>query len=198
MADAVSVAGKAVELISIGIQVTQQFLGYYDSLKGCQEQVARTTAVIDGLVTTLQQLAAVVDEDGIPIELRPAVHKSLESCRRDIREVQVELGRVRETLSEGPRASKNTGHEEVVPDGGWMLCPFRESLPLQLRDAVGDVRTKLALVVESVNRSKHASRLDVISQQLVTVDRQLGEVAAYQEGMKVTGRSLESPLIPRR
>lgn len=56
MGDPISAAGTAVGIISLGIQVCQSLISYYDRWKSFDDDIAQIQGKLDGLKETLENL----------------------------------------------------------------------------------------------------------------------------------------------
>lgn len=62
MSDPVSVAGSAVGVISLGIQVCQQIVSYCQSWRGYDQDIQKVASKADGLRTPLKKLREMIEK----------------------------------------------------------------------------------------------------------------------------------------
>lgn len=74
------VAGSAVGIASLGIQICQGLLSYYDGWQSHHSDIGRTFNSIDDLNRTLVLLIASLSEEELDKERRDGVKKCLHSC----------------------------------------------------------------------------------------------------------------------
>ena len=149
MAEAFGVAGSAVGVISLGIQVCQGLLAYYDSWKGCHQDIENTSKSIASLTETLQLVSRVVKNkngQGDPVEQQ--ISSIVVRCLTGIEALSKELERFEKYPESADIRSKIKSHLRRL------YYPFKESTLAKLRDWVQDVRDDLvpALAVLQVEQ----------------------------------------------
>ena len=149
MAEAFGVAGSAVGVISLGIQVCQGLLAYYDSWKGCHQDIENTSKSIASLTETLQLVSRVVKNKkgrGDPVEQQ--ISSIVVRCLTGIEALSKELERFEKYPESADIRSKIKSHLRRL------YYPFKESTLAKLRDSVQDVRDDLvpALAVLQVEQ----------------------------------------------
>ncbi|KAL9084611.1 MAG: hypothetical protein Q9165_007966 [Trypethelium subeluteriae] len=136
------VAGSAVGIASLGIQICQGLLSYYDIWKGYHSDISSTYESIDDLSRTLTLLEASLHNDELDKEKKDRVKSCLRLCEKSL----VKLSK---------KSQKLRNHEQ--PDGlrqsAWAdlqraWYPFRSSTLAKLREIVADVRGRLELAVQ--------------------------------------------------
>ena len=78
------VAGSAVGIASLGIQVCQGLLSFYDSWKGYHSDVSSAYDSIDDLSRTLVLLKGSLDSDEFDKEKKDRVKRCLHSCEESL------------------------------------------------------------------------------------------------------------------
>ena len=163
MGDAFGVAGSAVGVISLGIQVCQGLLAYYDSWKGCHQDIENTSKSIASLTETLQLVSRVVKNkkgQGDPVEQQ--ISSIVVRCRTGIEALSKELERFEKYPESADIRSKIKSHMRRL------YYPFKESTLAKLRDSVQDVRDELVpalgvLQVEQLSGLEQEARNTTIS-----------------------------------
>ena len=149
MAGAVGVAGSAVGIISLGIQVCHGLLAYYESWKGCHQDIENTSKSITSLTETLELVSRVVKTktgQGEPAEQQ--ISSIVVRCLTGIKALSEELERFEKYPESADIRSKIKSHLRRL------YYPFKESTLAKLRDSVQDIRDDLvpALAVLQVER----------------------------------------------
>lgn len=137
------VAGSAVGVISLGIQVCQGLLQYYGGWKGGREDVASMYSSVENLAETLRALQQTVQGKSLSVNAKN-VQSSIAACETGIQELQRKLAKVQKV-----RGSDTVSklHEQ----GRRLLYPFRESTLIKLKEIVSDIRANLNLAVDTLH-----------------------------------------------
>ena len=138
MGDAFGVAGSAVGVISLGIQVCQGLLTYYESWKGCHQDIANTSKSIASLTETLELVSRVIRNrkgQGEPVEQQ--ISSIVVRCLTGIEALSKELEGFKQYPESADIRSKIKSHMRRL------YYPFKESTLAKLRDSVQDVRDDL-------------------------------------------------------
>ena len=136
------VAGSAVGIASLGIQICQGLLSYYDAWRGYNSDVRSTYDSIYDLSRTLASLKAALDSDELDEEKKDRVKRCLHSCEESL----VKLSQTSQKL-------RKHGQPEGFRQRVWAELqrawyPFRASTLAKLREIVADVRERLKLAVQ--------------------------------------------------
>jgi hypothetical protein len=171
------VAGTAVGIASLGIQVCQGLLDYYDSWKSYDSDISSTYNAITDLSktlillkTTLQQR---VDEERVG---------RVRTCVKDCEDALLELEKRRYSLQkygqpEGLRHKMRAGLQKT-----WY--PFRKETLKALKASVTDVqeRLKLALQVLQLDIGTESQKLVLrLLSQTITQSDSLAQIAAQNQ-----------------
>ena len=144
MADPISVAGTAVGVISLGIQVTQSLVNYYSSYKGQNADLLHMAERLDGLLDIFQCLDKALSDRNPQADeqsLMKTIETSTQSCVGLIRELQVECQKFGKIPSNELIAA-------VKAAGRRMTYPFRKSTLQKLDEAIGEIRVNLSSALE--------------------------------------------------
>ena len=144
------VAGSAVGISSLGIQVCQGLLTYYDAWKSFDSDISSTYDSIDDLSRTLISLKTSLNSEELDKEKRERVKRCLQSCEESLVK-----------LSHKSQKLRQYGQPEGVRQKVWAELqrawyPFRASTLAKLREIVADVRERLKLAAQVL-------QLDVIT-----------------------------------
>ena len=135
------VAGSAVGIISLGIQVCQGLTQYYGSWKDAPRDVAQMCTLVRNLEETLKVLKVTIKNKGVATQAETRVQNIIAACTVSINKLQGELIRVQEVKG-ASLWSKAHGQ------GRRLLYPFRESTLLKLMGFVAEIRENLSLAVD--------------------------------------------------
>ena len=150
------VAGSAVGIASLGIQVCQGLLSYYDAWRGYDSDVSSAYESIDDLSRTLGLLRASLGSDDLDEEKKDRVKRCLHLCEESLTKLSQKSQKLRKY--EKPEGGRQKAWAEM--QRAWY--PFRASTLAKLREIVADVYERLQLAVQVL-------QLDVItsSQQIL-------------------------------
>lgn len=148
------VAGTAVGVASLGIQVCQGLLTYYDAWKAYDHDITSTYNAIADLRETLTILETMLKQEG-----DTEIVRRVETCVNNCKDALVELDKKRESLQkysqpEGLRQKMRAGLQR-----SWY--PFKKDTLDALKASVTDVqkRLKLALQVLQLDRGTESQKL---------------------------------------
>lgn len=136
------VAGSAVGIASLGIQICQGLLSYYDAWRGYDSEVSSAYDSIDDLSRTLALLKASLNSDELDEAKKDRVKRCLQSCEESFVK-----------LSQKSQKLRKYGQPEGVRQKAWAELqrgwyPFRAGTLAKLRDIASDVRERLKLAVQ--------------------------------------------------
>ena len=163
MAEAFGVVGSAVGVISLGIQVCQGLLAYYDSWKGCHQDIENTSKSIASLTETLELVSrGVKNKKGQCEPVEQQIYSIVVRCLMGIEGLSKELKRFEKYPESADMRSKIKSHMRRL------YYPFKESTLAKLRDSVQDVRDDLVpalaiLQVEQLSGLKEETNKMTIS-----------------------------------
>jgi hypothetical protein len=144
MAEALGFVSSVAGVVSLGISVCQGLVQYYSSFKDQKSDVATTVSSISTLSSILELLKSSIGDKKFDGKIMENVSKSIESCEEGILALQKKLRKVKEV--------ENVDLKSKVHDlGRRALYPFRESTLVKLREIVDDVRSNLALALDTLH-----------------------------------------------
>lgn len=149
MAEAFGVAGSAVGVISLGIQVCQGLLTYYDSWKGCHQDIESTSRSIANLTAILKRIARVIGDqakEGDVVEQQ--INNIVTQCLGSIKGLSEELTKFEKYPDSADIRAKIKSHMRRL------YYPFKESNLAKLRDSVQDIRDDLVPALEILQVEK--------------------------------------------
>ena len=135
-------AGSAVGIASLGIQVCQGLLSYYDGWRGYDADVSSAYDTVDDLSRTLALLRALLDCNDLDEEKKERVKRCLYSSEERLAK-----------LSRKSQKLRKYGQPEGVRQKAWTELqrawyPFRASTLARLREIVADVLERLKLAID--------------------------------------------------
>ena len=136
------VAGSAVGIASLGIEICQGLLSYYDGWKGYETDISGARDSITDLQHTLIILKESVEKGGLDPDRTDRVKSCLESCTGGLVELSKKLDELRKhDKPEGLRQKTRSEMQRI-----WY--PFRKETITKLRGNVADVRERLKLALQ--------------------------------------------------
>lgn len=157
MADPVSIVGTVVGVISLGIQVTQSLVDFYNSYRRRDSELGSITEKLEGLVGTFQSLEKALLSRTFQADERSldkSIETSIESCNEQIQELQEESQKFCKPSSTGIRAA-------VKVPGCRVTYPFRQSTLQKVDEDVGEIRANLSFALD-VLQLKDTQRLKIM------------------------------------
>ena len=152
MTDPLSIAGSAVGVISLGVQVTQSLVNFYNSYKGQSSDLLHITARLDSLLNTFQCLRKTLSDRHFQADeqsLIESIETSIRSCDELIRGLQEECQKFSTTSVKGTAAALKVAGRRAT-------YPFRQSTLQKLDEDIDEIRANLssALDVLQLNDNK--------------------------------------------
>ena len=135
-------AGSAVGIASLGIQICQGLLSYYDGWRGYDADVSSAYDTVDDLSRTLALLRALLGCNELDEEKKDRVKRCLHSCEERLAK-----------LSRKSQKLRKYGQPEGFRQKAWAELqrawyPFRASTLARLREIVADVLERLKLAID--------------------------------------------------
>lgn len=134
MTDPISIAGSAVGILSLGLQVTQSLISFYTSCKGQDSDLNRTIQNLSNLRAILESIDNALRERKFQkeeIESARRIESLIEECEDLIRELNDECDRFQKPSS----AIKKAGRR--------VMYPFRQSTLQKLDENIKGIRTNI-------------------------------------------------------
>jgi len=133
---------EAIGIVSLGIQVCQGLLKYYDSWKDSRKDIAALCSSVESLSSILDQLEQTLTGTH---ETKSTISDCIEACRSSIEQLEKKLLKVESVANPGKVTAK------IHDQGRRLLYPFRESTLIKLKEIVADIRSNLALAVDTTH-----------------------------------------------
>ncbi|KAF4982590.1 hypothetical protein FZEAL_1822 [Fusarium zealandicum] len=146
MSDPLSVAGTAVGITSLGIQICQGLVSYLRSVKGRKQDIADGLNEVKTLISlfhALQNLVPKIDQKCVD---STAIRRCLSNSEEKLAEFQKQLNGLR-----GPNPSASNTWSKMREAGRSIIYPFYEEKLISLRQSLGDLLHNLNLAVGIAN-----------------------------------------------
>ena len=143
MTDPLSVTGSAAGLISLGIQVTQSLVDFYDSYKALDSDLFAITQKLECLLEIFCSLEKAISDRNFQEderELIKNIETSIKACDELIQELQDECKKLNKTSSNGLEPA-------VRIAGRRAKYPFRKSTLQKLDEDIDEIRTNLSFAL---------------------------------------------------
>ncbi len=143
MTDPISVAGTAVGVISLGIQVTQSLFNFYNSYRDQNAELNHTVTRLDRLLDTFQCLRKTVSDrrfQADELSMIENIEMSIKNCEELIQELQDECQKFDKTSTGITAAVKVAGRRATYP--------FRQSTLQKLDEDIGEIRANLSSTLD--------------------------------------------------
>ncbi|KAI9159060.1 hypothetical protein HJFPF1_07067 [Paramyrothecium foliicola] len=169
MADPISVAGTAVGIVSLGIQVCQGLVSYLQAVKDRSSHIADGLKEVQELVSLFNHLNDVLSKiDNAACAESTTVKKCLGDCQGKLLELE-------RFLFELKGASNPTSKKRQIIDAvGRLSYPFREGKLISLRESLRELLDNLHLAVDLIALETNVTQANSIAAVKTTV----GEVAS--------------------
>ena len=138
MGDPFSAAGTAVGIVSLGIQVCQGLISYYDKWKTFDADIAQIQDKLDGLKGTLENL----DRNIIP-KFRRSNAREAEDVERKILSCSTSIHSLKTVLHKCQSAPTNTVHGKAYKLLQKTFYPFKKATLQELKDCVTGLQENL-------------------------------------------------------
>ena len=146
MGDPISVTGSVLAVISLGIQVTQSLVNFYNSYKIQNPDLAHTRDMLDSLLKIFQSLEkTLLDREFLADEqdLVKNIETSIKNCDDLIYEMQDEVQKFDKTSPEETVAIiKRAGRRATYP--------FRQSTLQKLDEDIKNVRANISSALDAL------------------------------------------------
>ncbi|KAK5732026.1 hypothetical protein LTR17_010862 [Elasticomyces elasticus] len=140
------IAGSAVGVVSLGIQVCQGLLQYYGDWKGFDKDIEASHKAVEGLTETFVLLAQVLKGN---VAVKDDQRRHVESCVAGCKD---SVGHLRDRLAELRKYKHPTAfREKVKASGSRLLYPFKKESLDVLRNLVQEILQRLMLAISVLN-----------------------------------------------
>ena len=151
MGDPASIAGTAVGVVSLGLQVSQGLIEYYGQWKDFDADVTAMYASVEQLERGFRLVRENLSAERIAmLSSVREVEGSIQLCEAGIVELRRRLEKVRMREPLGSLRGKDALLNELKRQGKRLLYPFQKGTLGKLRDVVGELRDGLQPVFHAV------------------------------------------------
>ncbi|GKT42418.1 vegetative incompatibility protein HET-E-1 [Colletotrichum spaethianum] len=144
MFDPLSVAGSAVGIISLGLQVTQSLYNYYAALSSQNSDIAHTTHKLENLLEMLNSLQAHLDSRKIKVgeaNMLNTIKSTIQQCGECIQELDEESQKFKKMPVDSVRTAIRVTSRRLA-------YPFRQSTLQKLDEDIDELVTHLSLALQ--------------------------------------------------
>ena len=163
-------AGSAVSIASLGIQICQGLLSYYDAWKDYKSDIGAAYDSVADLSRILTLLNVSLDKGHLDEERKEQVKRCLQSCKGALNKLSKKSQKLQ-------KYSQPEGlWQQVRAEGQRMWYPLRASTLAKLQELVDDIRERLQLALQVL-------QLDVSTtsqKTLVVVEERTATIEAVQ------------------
>ena len=166
MPDPLSVAGSVVGLISLGIQVTQSLVNFYNAYENRDSELVHTIERLDSLLDIFQCLKTTLSDRHFQADERSlieSIETSIKSCEELIQELQDECQKFSKTSSQGVKAAVRVAGRRVT-------YPFRQSTLQKLDEDIDEIRANLSSALDVLQLKDNKRIQDDITEIKVLLD----------------------------
>lgn len=132
----------SVGIISLGLQVCQGLVRYYESWKDCPNDVLSTLESLSGLEKTLRVIDNTTKNPILSQDVMSNVEQHVNSCREGVQKLQKRLDK----FGKAPDGS----HSKISVYIQRTLYPFKESTLAKMREIVRDLTENLNLALSTL------------------------------------------------
>ena len=166
MTEPLSVAASVAGLISLGIQVTQSLVDFYNAYKNRVSDLVDTTERLESLLDIFQCLGKTLSDRRFQADeqnLISSIETSVKNCDELIQELQHECQKFNKTPSQGLEATFKVA-------GRRMLYPFRQSTLQKLDEDISEIRAHLSFTLDVLQLQDNKRIQDDVTQMKVLLD----------------------------
>ena len=144
MTGPLSVAASVTGLVSLGIQVTQSLVDFYNAYKNRDSDLVHMIERLDSLLDIFQCLKQALSDRHFQADERSlieSIETSIKSCEELIQELQDECQRFSKTSSQGVKAAVRVAGRQVT-------YPFRQSTLQKLDEDIDEIQANLSSALD--------------------------------------------------
>ena len=182
-----AVAGSAVGIVSLGIQVCKGLISYYDSWKGCHKDIANTVQTITTFSGILETVLAVVKrQEDKNAPLNKQIDDIVSQCNKNIDALSIELMKFEPYPQTAELRTKIKSHLRTT------YYPFREGTLTGLRDNVQEARSNLVPALQALLLDKSLDIKADTQDNKALLASQLDKLGILERGTQDVNASLTS------
>ncbi|KAJ4220732.1 hypothetical protein NW760_011899 [Fusarium oxysporum] len=198
MADPLSIAGLALAVVSLGLQVTVSITDYFDSLKSCDQDIASIEKQNDTLRKTLQVIELSISRfQNDHRTATEALRQCLDSCKDELKALESMVATLI-TDNQDTAGRKNKARNK----GKKLLYPFHRPKLEQIASKLHHINATLQLGLQSLGLSvSHLgseklatlqATSQTISSDLLVVQSEVSAISTPIQGIQNTISQFET------
>jgi hypothetical protein len=137
MAEALGIASGVAGIVSLGIEVCQGLLEYYNSWKDAESEVMTTYNSMQDLTKILLLVKSTLDDQDLKEEIIVKIHDSIALCEGGIANLSKKLQKIQVF------SLRDTVGERLLSQARRALYPFKKSTLIKLQEIVQDLQDRL-------------------------------------------------------
>lgn len=145
MAEALGIASGVAGIVSLGIEVCQGLLEYYNSWKDAESEVMTTYNSMQDLTKILLIVKSTLNNQGLTSKIIVKTHDSIALCEGGIANLSKKLQKI-QVIS-----LRDTVGERLLSQARRALYPFKKSTLIKLQEIVGDLQDRLHLTLTTLD-----------------------------------------------
>ncbi len=160
MTDPLSVAGSAAGLISLGVQVTESLVDFYNAYKDLDSDLVVITRKLECLLKIFYSLEKAIADRNFQEDERDLIRNietSIRTCDELIQELQDECKKLSKTPSNGVGAAFRIAGRRAA-------YPFRKSTLQKLDEDIDGIRTSLSFALEVLQLQDNTKTQDDVTE----------------------------------
>ena len=157
--DPFSAASGTVGIISLGIQVCQGLVSYYNNWKDYPEDISRAYNSITDLTRVLELLRTSLKNEKLDIARREQVENSIKSCEDGIHRLSTKLLKFNTN-----HTTPNPTKPQAWSNSRRVLYPFKRSTIEKLQEIISDLQTQLGLAIQILQLDADIASLDKLDE----------------------------------
>jgi ankyrin repeat domain-containing protein 50 len=164
--DGLSVAASVAGIISLGIQVTQSLVDYYEAYKDQKSDIANTAKKLENLLCVLESLCRQLTNRKFRADeqdLLETIEGSIEVCEENIHELQTKVEKFKDSSGDGIRAAVRTATRQLA-------YPFKESTLRKLDADIDEIVSHLSLALQVLQQKDIGNVQDDIEDAKAVLD----------------------------
>ncbi|CAG7557563.1 unnamed protein product [Fusarium equiseti] len=156
MSDPLSVAGTAVGITSLGIQVCQGLIKYLRAVRGRKEEIAESVREVDRVVSLLSSVNRLVPRVGSANETAQ-LRDCLKNCHTELKNIETLLTELKDAQQ------SNKAMQRAANAMRSITYPFQQAKLTALRQSLRSVLHDLTLIISIVSLASKSTIQDTIN-----------------------------------
>ena len=138
-------AGSAVGIVSLGLNVTQGLISYFGKWRGCFEETKAIRESLNTLLQNLRNVDRLLSSPDLGHHTHASISSACANCKPNIEKLQRKLDKF-------PKPPAEAHFRSQIDKETWrLLYPFKQDKLAQLVEIVADVRANLHFALTTAN-----------------------------------------------